>query len=286
VLIAACGMCALAPGAAVGGTLDQQQLLTDGLEFAHASQSLAQTVTAGLSGGIDQVDLMLRYGAGAPTAPLSVEIRNVSAGSPGATVLASGSVPAAAVTTTSTFLPITFATPAPVTAGTQFAIVAYSSTPNTNSFAWARSTLDPYTGGSHFYAAPSPPWNPVAGKDMTFKTYVVPNTFSFSVKGKKLLVAVEASGKVEVRDARAARGATAANKKRKKKLLLKRSSASGGPGTIVVPLRLTKRANGRLMKKRQVSVGARITFTPEGGLANTQTAPLKIKAKKRKKNRK
>jgi hypothetical protein len=175
VLIAACGMCALAPGAAVGGTLDQQQLLTDGLEFAHSSQSLAQTVTAGLSGGIDQVDLMLRYGGGAPTAPLSVEIRNASAGSPGTTVLASGSVPAAAVTTTETFLPITFATPAPVTAGTQFAIVAHSSTPNTNSFAWARSNLAPYTGGSHFWAGSSPPagpWNSVAGKDMTFKTYV------------------------------------------------------------------------------------------------------------------
>jgi len=180
VLIAACGMCALAPGAAVGGTLDQQQPVIDGLQFAHGFQSLAQTVTPGLSGGIDQVDLMLRYGANAPTAPLSVEIRNVSAGSPGATVLASGSVPAAAVTATPTFLPITFATPAPVTAGTQFAIVAYSSTPNTNPFAWAKTDLAPYAGGSPFYAASSPPagaWSPVVGQDLTFKTYVaVPPT--------------------------------------------------------------------------------------------------------------
>lgn len=47
---------------------------------------------------------------------------------------------------------------------------------------------------------------------------------------------------------------------------------------------LSKLAKQRLRQKGKVTVGARITFTPQGGLANTQKAKLKIKGKKPKKH--
>ena len=107
----------------------------------------------------------------------------------------------------------------------------------------------------------------------------ISNKFSFSVKGKKLLVAVEAGGTVAVSDAGAKLSASAAKKKRR--LLLKPSSGSGDPPTITVPLSLSKQAKSRLKKNGKVVVNAQITFTPGGGLANTRTAKLKLKSKKK-----
>ena len=111
--------------------------------------------------------------------------------------------------------------------------------------------------------------------------FAATNTFSFLVKGKKLIVSVQASGGVSLSDAKAPLSAVASRKKRK--LLLKPSSASGGPQTIIVPLRLTKLAKAKLRRRGKLSVRARITFKPQGGIANTQTAKLKIAGKKRKK---
>lgn len=112
------------------------------------------------------------------------------------------------------------------------------------------------------------------------------NTFQVAMQERNLLVSVQASGGISVRDARSPLSASASKKKKKKKprLLLNPSSASGNPPTITVPLSLTKAAKNRLKKKGKVTVNARITFTPQGGLANTQSATLKIKGKKKKKN--
>jgi hypothetical protein len=111
--------------------------------------------------------------------------------------------------------------------------------------------------------------------------YAATNTFSFKVKGRKLIVSVQASGKVSVADAASPLSALAAKKKRVR--LLKPSSASGDPPRITVTLRLTKLAKLTLRQKGRVKVRARIAFTPLGGLVNTKTAKLKIKAKRRKK---
>ncbi|MDX6616502.1 MAG: hypothetical protein QOD60_1593 [Solirubrobacterales bacterium] len=168
--------CVLAPGAALAGTLDQQQ--TDGsggFVSMYVGQSAAQTFTAGLSGGVDQVDLDLGTSGGTPTAPLNVEIRDVSGGFPGILVLASHSVPA--FSGAPAFMSINFATPAPVVAGTQYAIVAYSGADFSNVYTWSQSTTaDPYAGGAGFRTLSSPPsgaWMPVTG-DLAFKTHVVP----------------------------------------------------------------------------------------------------------------
>jgi hypothetical protein len=102
--------------------------------------------------------------------------------------------------------------------------------------------------------------------------FAASNAFTVKVKGKRLLVSVSAAGKVDI--------AAAAAKKRK--LLLKPSSASGGPGTITVQLALTKRAKKLLKKKGKLKLSAMVTFTPQGGLANTQIEVLKLTGKKKK----
>jgi hypothetical protein len=172
------GLAVAVPAGALAGTLDQQQTGTSSSYASTSSSgSNTQTFTAGLSGGIDQVDLSLAAPA-TPTAPLTVEIRDVSGGLPGNTVLASQSVSASSVSTTPAFVPISFASPATVASGTQYAIVAYSSTPISNSYRWFLSAADdPYAGGAAFYATSSPPssaWIPTAGGDFAFKTYVAP----------------------------------------------------------------------------------------------------------------
>jgi hypothetical protein len=96
--------------------------------------------------------------------------------------------------------------------------------------------------------------------------FAAANAFSFAVKGRKLLVSVQASGRVSVSDAAA-----------KKKLLLKSSDASGDPPVITVPLRRSKLAKQRLRRSGKVKLRVRITFAPQGGLANQQTTRLRFK---------
>jgi hypothetical protein len=162
---------------ASAGTLDQQQLIADTGFQIHTAANQAQTITAGLSGGVDQVDLFLETsGMCCPSAPLTVEIRNVDAGQPGTTVLASQTVAAAGVSTTPAFVPVVFPTPAPVVAGTQYAIVAYSTTSATNFYSWIGTMANAYAGGESFFdAPPDGSWTasgPPPHWDTAFKTYV------------------------------------------------------------------------------------------------------------------
>jgi hypothetical protein len=171
---------ALIPAAsASAGTLDQQQTISNfgGLQV-DSTHSKAQTFTAGLTGQLDQVDLALS--GLSLTTPLTVQIRDGSATAPGATVLASASVPTSAVMGSESFVPVTFTSPAPVTAGTQYSIVALTS--DSSNWFWYTGQAAPdsaYVGGK-FYGSPtgppaSGPWsegNPLA--DFEFKNYVAP----------------------------------------------------------------------------------------------------------------
>jgi hypothetical protein len=113
--------------------------------------------------------------------PLTVEIRNTSAGAPGTSVLASGSIPNSAIgPNPAAFVPVTFATPAAVTAGTQYALVTYTTHVLNDSVGWFyQSATDPYSGGAGFISNdPVPPlgnWDDFMGDDdYAFKTYVAP----------------------------------------------------------------------------------------------------------------
>jgi hypothetical protein len=107
--------------------------------------------------------------------------------------------------------------------------------------------------------------------------FAAANSFSFRVKGRRLLVSVQATGRISVSDAAARSTASAAKKNRR--LLLKSSDATGDPPTIKVTLRLSKLAKQRLRRTGRVAARARISFAPQGGLANTRVAKLKIKGK-------
>lgn len=165
--------CLLIPAMAAAGELDQQQTSENGLVAIYSSQSLAQTFTAGKSGGLDQVDLDLQKG-GTPSA-LTVEIRDVAAGSPGSQVLAAASLPGTNVTSSIGFVPIHFPTPATVTAGTHYAIVGYSTSTGGDFFQWGEKGPDTYPGGTGATSFATPPttWSATSW-DFAFKTYVAP----------------------------------------------------------------------------------------------------------------
>jgi hypothetical protein len=174
-------VCVALPASASAGTLDQQQTDVSGgmavivVDPSSITQSLAQTFTAGSSGALDQVDLHLgRFDASTP-GPLTVEIRDVvsTTGAPGTSVLASATLPGASVPVgVGGLVAVHFASPPTVTAGTKYAIVAYSG--DSNAYVWGRGTGDRYAGGGNFASAASPPstWF-VAPSDLAFKTYVL-----------------------------------------------------------------------------------------------------------------
>jgi hypothetical protein len=167
---------ALAPAAAFAGDLDQQQTNdAGGTVTINSMQSLAQTITAGKSGQLDQVDMGISK-SGAPGS-LTVELRNVAAGAPGAQVLAGTSVPGSSVSTTLGFVPVHFSVPGAVTAGTQYAIVAYTGASGPDFFQWGEKGPNPYPGGTGLTSFASPPttWSATSW-DYAFKTYVAPPT--------------------------------------------------------------------------------------------------------------
>ena len=143
---------------ASAGTLDQQQTSSNSNVGLFSTQTPAQTFTAGISGGLDQVDLLL-FKVGTPPASVTVEIRNTSAGQPGTGVLATASLPTSAIGTTEAFVPVTFATPVPVTAGTQYAVLAYTPGTASNTVGWRfRTAGNPYSPGAEFISNdPLPP---------------------------------------------------------------------------------------------------------------------------------
>jgi hypothetical protein len=60
--------------------------------------------------------------------------------------------------------------------------------------------------------------------------------------------------------------------------LLRASRASGGPGVVVVKLRLTAPARTSLARRHRLALRVRITFTPHGGKPATKTRSLLLRA--------
>jgi hypothetical protein len=169
-----------AASSASAGTLDQQQTASNTDAGLFSSQSVAQTFTPGLTGRLDQVDLVL-YKVGTPPGPsVTVEIRGTSGSNPGAASLATASIPISSVGTTQAFLSFTFASPASVAAGTKYAIVVYSPGAGGDAVGVWYQNSDVYSGGASFYdnTEPIPPgsaWIPNGtSTDLAFKTYVAP----------------------------------------------------------------------------------------------------------------
>jgi hypothetical protein len=161
--------------------LDQQQPIVDlsigGLAIGGGSnQALAQTMTAGISGELAEVQLPA---ACDPGSDLLVQIEGVSGGTPNNAVLASQLVAGTSLSGGGVFNPIDFSKPARIEAGSQFAIVL-TSTGSCGIFQGPSGNS--YSGGNLFFIAlPNPAGVWVcncdfagASFDLPFKTLVNP----------------------------------------------------------------------------------------------------------------
>ncbi len=161
-------------------TLDQQQTSeafgqTD--NSVNSSQSIAQTFTAGMTGGLSRIDLVLNREADV-AAPLFVELRNVVAGAPGNTILATEQIAASAVPVAGApfaFVSVPFGPAAAVQSGSQYAVVVHATSDDNYS---VRGVYEgnPYGAGTMFSSPASPPaaWTEAPNFDLFFKTYVTP----------------------------------------------------------------------------------------------------------------
>ena len=115
-------MLSAAGSAGATGTLDQSQTTSDFIEFLVSPLSsfgvmFGQTFTDGITGNLDQVDLVLGQGFHcAADAPLHVAIETTSVGKPSNNVVASASLPSTGVPFTPDWTSVHFSPTAPVTA--------------------------------------------------------------------------------------------------------------------------------------------------------------------------
>ncbi len=163
---------------AAGPVLDQAQTSGDSdAALCISPQLAAQTFTAGLTGSLTRIDLLIRW-VGSP-GPLSVEIRTTSNGQPTTKSVATAAVGTqAAAENVKTWVSIPVS--APIVAGTKYAIVVSSPSlaanvgPCTIFWAWGTSTTDAYASGTEFVTGDASTWIPLSG-DFEFKTYVTPS---------------------------------------------------------------------------------------------------------------
>jgi hypothetical protein len=112
-----------------------------------------------------------------PTAPLAVEITEVNAsGEPQTTnVLGSGSFGPQALPAFPAGEWVSINVSAPSKAGTEYAIVAFSSSA-LHPYLWPLAETNPYADGEAWLSDSSPPaaWTGKSADDLTFRTYVEP----------------------------------------------------------------------------------------------------------------
>ena len=166
-------------GAWAASTVDQsQEIGTSQGTFGYlisSTQHMAQTFTAGRTGYLDRVDLRLPIQS--TFGSMQVELRPVAdSGAPSTSeLLDSVTVPPQA-SGSSGWLTIPLTTPAKITSGQRYAIVASA---GGFSWTWAFSDADPYSGGSGFgREGADAAWRSSSGSgtrdDLAFRTYVEP----------------------------------------------------------------------------------------------------------------
>jgi hypothetical protein len=166
------------PSAALAGTLDQAQESGPNVEFVNGIDAWAQVFTAGVTGQLDQVDLLLADFGGGPGTELRVEVWAVTSGAPAsllpgaaATVL-HADVPDGPPTATWVSIPFNV----PVVAGTQYAIAVwapYTTECDADCWYWFADDAGPYAGGLSYLSLDNGVSYAVSqGRDQAFRTYV------------------------------------------------------------------------------------------------------------------
>jgi hypothetical protein len=166
----------LVQSAAFGAaTLDQSQTTFVGAAGVFSTLQLGQTFTAGLSGQLDHVDMLISE-AGDPAWPATVSIVQTVSGSPSGSVLGSVFVP----TFTAGWFSIDFLPQSiTLTSGVQYGITFSVAPSQTQSAPWAVQWFgDPYPAGHFWQYTSGPGWalyNPFgnpADSDAAFKTWM------------------------------------------------------------------------------------------------------------------
>lgn len=179
---------------AAAGTPDQQQPTgsTTGDFVDLGALTGAQGFRAGISGQLDQVDLLvdkLATSCGGSPPDLTVQIRAVDgAGAPTANVLANttvatGAIPEYTGGLPAALTPARFASPATVSAGSPYAIVVPAAGAP-NCYVWYRNTGNPYSGGVAYTSADGSSFTSLLGADQGFRTYVAPTPTAPPAKKK------------------------------------------------------------------------------------------------------
>ena len=157
---------ASAPAGATTDALDQSQVLI--ISQQSSVKVLAQTFTAGATGGLDRVSLA----ADTTFANVSVSIQTVSAnGAPSGTVLGTSNF-SGALFCCRQFHDFFFNPTVPVTSGTHYAIVVRLLV---GTFTWyTSSVIDAYAGGQLYISCSGCAWFTGTrwGQDFAFKTWV------------------------------------------------------------------------------------------------------------------
>jgi hypothetical protein len=96
--------------------------------------------------------------------------------------------------------------------------------------------------------------------------------FTAKLKGRKAKFNVTDEGTGQVTDVSTAVATTAKERKKNPKLV-KTSSKHGGPGAIIVKLKLTKLGSAKLRQKGKLRV--KVAYTPDGGFAATKKLTLR-----------
>ncbi len=295
----------VSPVGATAGTLDQSQTnLSGGAGAVGASQQGAQTFTAGIAGGLDQIDVHIGRATSFPGVPepvtcgdssgLTAQIRTVTAGgTPSETVSASSTVAATAVPADSSgWVSIPFATPAAVSSGTRYAVVLVAPgatcTDGSSPYSWSFSAGNLYAAGQLFVRPSGGAWEAQANSDGAFRTYVVPmsgdggdggggggddaSDFSFGKVKKnkrkgtaKLTVNVPGPGGLALA---------------KTKVIKADQDLAEAEGMERLSIRPRARAKKKLNSKGKAKVTAEVTYTAADG-GTPQTEDKKIRLVKR-----
>ena len=172
----ALGACLLVPGAQAAEILDQQQP-TEGSGWVGvtSTKSAGQTFTAGVTGSLSRISLML--GVNSANTDLTVQIYDTSGGLPTGSPLATTTIPRSSVNVVGPvedplgWVNATFAAPPSIAAGHQYAIVLHTSSTTGHYRMGAADNL--YSGGTTV-AHNETGWFQMTAFDAAFKTYVVP----------------------------------------------------------------------------------------------------------------
>ena len=161
----------LASGA---GALDQQNTSVGSSGDAITTTTWeAQTFIPGVTGQLTQVDADLFCSACSGTNPdVTIDIRTTSGGLPTSTVLASTTITGFSAGS-GTFYSATFSSPATLTTGTTYAIVARLTTARaTGTYAWLRANNNQYGSGTQLISTASGSSWTAQSRDLGFKTYM------------------------------------------------------------------------------------------------------------------